>query len=274
MVVDRRIAILNSNNIQDRTNLEQLTHLEGPIVESFYDVALLSWFEAMNPPLPLLANPSLRRPISSVDTMWAEAEKRHEEMKATAESAIPNHPDAKTAAEGKPDTDFSLLHSSDFTPLLVHGARDPHPIAMVCRPPHGTPNHKDTVVPQDAAWEAGMRLAREWIFIQTPDFNNAAVNPILDACRRGIECTLYICLGYNDGGEMLPRQGGTNSKVMADMAKTLKAEGKLHNLRAHWYTAKDREQPVDAAKKERNCHVKFMCVDGQVAILGNGNQGQ
>jgi phosphatidylserine/phosphatidylglycerophosphate/cardiolipin synthase-like enzyme len=59
MVVDRRIAILNSNNIQDRVNLEQMTHIEGPIVQSFYDVALLSWAEPMEPPMPLLANPNL-----------------------------------------------------------------------------------------------------------------------------------------------------------------------------------------------------------------------
>ena len=110
---------------------------------------------------------------------------------------------------------------------------------------------------------------------QTPDFNNAAVEPILDACRRGVEATLYICLGvrpqiciiglyiythaspflqYNDGGEMLPRQGGTNSKVMADMASILGKEGKRHLLKAHWYVAKDRQAPVDAVANERNCH--------------------
>jgi phosphatidylserine/phosphatidylglycerophosphate/cardiolipin synthase-like enzyme len=43
MVVDRRIAILSSNNIQDRVNLEQMIHLEGPIVESFYDMSLMTF---------------------------------------------------------------------------------------------------------------------------------------------------------------------------------------------------------------------------------------
>jgi hypothetical protein len=61
MVVDRRIAVLNSNNIQDRVNLEQMIHLEGPIVESFYDMSLLSWGEPLDPPLPFLVNPSLRK---------------------------------------------------------------------------------------------------------------------------------------------------------------------------------------------------------------------
>jgi hypothetical protein len=171
-----------------------------------------------------------------------------------AAEAQPSHPDAPSADKGKPLTDFTLLKTPDFQSTVEHSRHDPMPIAMVCRPPHGTPNHADTHVPQDAAWLAGFRLAQRTIFIQTPDFNNAAVEPILDACRRGVECTLYVDLGYNDGGEMLPRQGGTNSKVMATMAQTLKKEGKLQFLKAHWYTAKDRDRPVDAAAKERNCH--------------------
>ncbi|KAH8913449.1 hypothetical protein BT69DRAFT_191267 [Atractiella rhizophila] len=32
MVVDRKVAVINSNNIQDRPNLEMMAHLEGPIV--------------------------------------------------------------------------------------------------------------------------------------------------------------------------------------------------------------------------------------------------
>ena len=58
MVIDRRIACISSNNIQDRVNLELNIHLEGPIVNSFYDMALLSWAEPMDPPLPLLVNPN------------------------------------------------------------------------------------------------------------------------------------------------------------------------------------------------------------------------
>lgn len=34
--------------------MEMMTHIEGPIVDSFYDMCLLSWGEAFQPPLPLL----------------------------------------------------------------------------------------------------------------------------------------------------------------------------------------------------------------------------
>ena len=53
LIVDRAVACLNSNNIQDRPNVEMMIHLEGPIVDSLYDVALMSWSLSMNPPLPL-----------------------------------------------------------------------------------------------------------------------------------------------------------------------------------------------------------------------------
>lgn len=57
MVVDRKVALVNSNNIQDRANMEMMVHLEGPIVNSFYDMALISWFRPMHPRLPLLDRP-------------------------------------------------------------------------------------------------------------------------------------------------------------------------------------------------------------------------
>lgn len=111
-------------------------------------------------------------------------------------------------------------------------------------------------------------------YSQTPDFNAPEIiNAVLDACRRDVICTLYVCLGYNDQGEMLPMQGGTNSRVYSEMCATLNKEGKRKNLKACWYVAKDRDRPIDAAAKERTCHVKFCCIDEQVVIAGNGNQG-
>jgi phosphatidylserine/phosphatidylglycerophosphate/cardiolipin synthase-like enzyme len=54
MVVDRRIALLNSNNIQDRPNLEMMSHFEGDIVNSFYDTFLISWWLPFEPNLVCL----------------------------------------------------------------------------------------------------------------------------------------------------------------------------------------------------------------------------
>lgn len=62
MIVDRRIALLQSNNIQDNDNLEMMVRVEGPIVDSLYDSALVSWGRRLGEPLPLLASPASSTP--------------------------------------------------------------------------------------------------------------------------------------------------------------------------------------------------------------------
>jgi len=58
MIVDRKVAVLQSNNIQDNDNLEMMVHLEGPIVDSLYDMALISWHKEFHPPLPSHNSPA------------------------------------------------------------------------------------------------------------------------------------------------------------------------------------------------------------------------
>jgi phosphatidylserine/phosphatidylglycerophosphate/cardiolipin synthase-like enzyme len=60
MVVDRKYAVLQSNNIQDNDNVEMMTHLEGPIVDSLYDMALISWHNKLEPPLPSHNSPAVQ----------------------------------------------------------------------------------------------------------------------------------------------------------------------------------------------------------------------
>ena len=86
MVIDRRIACVSSNNIQDRVNLEMNLHLEGPIVDAFYDMALLSWAEPMDPPLPLLVNPGLRAGLNEGKDCFEEAKARKGESSNTLSS--------------------------------------------------------------------------------------------------------------------------------------------------------------------------------------------
>jgi hypothetical protein len=40
------------------------------------------------------------------------------------------------------------------------------------------------------------------------------------------------------------------------------------------YTGKDQVRPLNAVKKQRNCHIKFASYDDEVLIIGNGNQGE
>jgi len=54
LIVDRKLVLLNSNNIQDRPNLEMMSHFEGDIVNSFYDTFLISWWLPFQPNLVCL----------------------------------------------------------------------------------------------------------------------------------------------------------------------------------------------------------------------------
>jgi len=203
--------------------------------------------------------------VQNVDAELAAAVDKH-----GAPQAIANHLNAgiqHTRPSAGPEV------AEGFHPHILHKPHKPFPIAMVNRPPHGTPGHGDVNVPQNAAWLAAFGLAKKSIFIQTPTFNaEPVVKEILDACRRGVECTIYVDLGFNDGGEMLPFQGGTNSKVVAEMYEILNKEQKQQHLKVYWYTAKDQDKPIDAGERRRNCHVKFCTIDDQIAIQGNGNQ--
>jgi hypothetical protein len=134
------------------------------------------------------------------------------------------------------------------------------------------PGH-DAHNPQDIAWLSAIKYAQKSVFMyvlerlflynadlvhsQTPTFNAAPLIPAtLEACRRGIEVTLYLDLGFNDQGEQIPFQGGTNEMVVHGMYTTLNKEKKEHekNLKVFWYTGKDQHRPISAAAKKRNCH--------------------
>jgi phosphatidylserine/phosphatidylglycerophosphate/cardiolipin synthase-like enzyme len=58
MIIDRRIGVIQSNNIQDNDNLEMMVQVEGPIVDSLYDMAMISWHKELDPPLPCLYSPA------------------------------------------------------------------------------------------------------------------------------------------------------------------------------------------------------------------------
>ncbi|EJD06160.1 uncharacterized protein FOMMEDRAFT_104658 [Fomitiporia mediterranea MF3/22] len=453
IVVDRKVACVNSNNIQDRPNVEMCVHFEGPIVESFYDAGLFSWANKMEPSLPLLAHPPPQRDdykfgeenehLKYIDTQYAGVAARallakqyereaqevegpgkdkrgatqradgsivghvvraaagihggdtgvHGKDELVAEHPAMNFPDGSSAnnndaseadedlekrqdrerniEDGDKDTresdkqepdleerqarpmatsntqgttndvsnqstldrvtdgpeilkseetssstssrrveaitkhlNAATLHEQgtadddesmdEFRPHVMHASHRPVPMAMVNRAPKGTPGHESVdEIPQNVAWISLFKHAKESIFIQSPTFNAAPVIPAtLDACRRGVQVTLYLDLGFNDLGEMIPFQGGTNEQVVHSMYNTLNKEGKQENLKVYWYTAKDQKEPMSATRKSRNCHgktvvlpsfphsnklhfvleVKFMSVDSQVVMLGNGNQ--
>ncbi|ORY12780.1 IQ calmodulin-binding motif protein [Clohesyomyces aquaticus] len=332
MIVDREIAIVQSNNIQDNDNLEMMTHLEGAVVDSLYDTAILSWEKVMEPLLPCLGTPAMESKYSTCEDLAFRAlfEDRNGMKENTdgrkrdsgiseGESLPPHaagdpHYDADIASEmkrvhqtlipkpGETNRDAVTRHlnlatklsqpgtapdfplPSSMTPYVPHTPHSPFPIALVNRHPFGAPNNTSLSVPQNAAWLSAIANATSTIFIQTPDLNAAPLIPaLLSAVKRGVEVTYYVCLGYNDSGELLPGQGGTNEMVANTLYTSLENAGDgdgdgegneevRKRLHVHYYVAKDQVMPIHNKFKKRSCHVKLMIVDGHLGIQGNGNQ--
>ncbi|KAJ7063464.1 hypothetical protein C8F01DRAFT_1133150 [Mycena amicta] len=336
MIVDRKIAVLQSNNIQDNDNVEMMTHLEGPIVDSLYDMALISWHLPLTPLLPSNNHPEVEGGLGAIgDETTTEEESSDNRADiatgpSTVESvlneAVPADPTPIHSVQNKvkgPDeatkvwlacgvqaisaaqiTHPSPLpeHTTDdphydvdmagevarvqfavspkpgltrmeaMSPYISHPTRNAFPIALVCRAPYGTPNHDSVSNPQNEVWLSALRNAKKNVFIQSPTLNAAPLVPaIIEACERGIDVICYICLGYNDTGELLPGQGGTNEMIAHKMYSTLSEKGK-QRLHYYWYIGADQTVPIVAKKKKRSCHVKVMIVDECIGIQGNGNQ--
>ncbi|CAF3002949.1 unnamed protein product [Rotaria sp. Silwood2] len=367
MIVDRRLALLNSNNIQDRPNLEMMSHFEGDIVNSLYDTFVISWWLPFKPNLVCLKDEvsidddiqfginnskisSIKQPLqqaiararlrlqchlerqesdiylhvplaseedenfilSSEDKKANKNELSTVALKALVihrrshspvvlvkttndltsaiigynmnprpETPLTHHLNrsAKSAGATKPDENLSDTEleklADDFSPFIFHQKHKPFPIALVNRLPYGKPGHIDTANPQDAAWMGAFRYAKKTIFIQSPTLNaTPAINGIISACRRGIIVRLWLGLGFNDLTEGFGTfQGGTNEHVVKKLYKKLRDgnDGAEKYLEVYWYTGKDQTHPLHFSYKRRNCHIKFMSIDDQVAIMGNGN---
>ncbi|CRG87878.1 hypothetical protein PISL3812_04899 [Talaromyces islandicus] len=319
-VIDRKLGLLQSNNVQDNDNLEMMNHFEGPIVDALYEMLLISWDKHMNPPLPLIQNgarevpctvenltASSRNSVSSDflilgpeqhedilpestskdprydHDIYAETRRvnsqLHPRSGETRQEAAARHLDKRTlpseeiAVEKLSANDrLEITKENIMVPYILPPRHDPVPMALVCREPSGIPQNLDYPVPQNAAWLAAIKNAESSIFIQTPNMN---AEPILDALlvavRRGLLVTAYLTLGYNDGGELLPGQNGTNEMVAHRLYSALKTDEEKSRLKIYNYTAKDQKVPIHNTLKHRSSHVKLMIVDEAIAIQGNGN---
>lgn len=315
-VVDRKIAAVMSNNMEDNDNMEMMTHVEGPIVDSIYDTALITWNNNLKPPLPSRDAPATegglpthdqephyvdRGPGRDQEEIAAEGDAQEGLLEHTPDDP---HYDSDVAGETirmqscysiKPDetrlqatncqlnlavhkpispTGPEIPDGEEMTPYISTATTNPVPIALVSRPPYGPINSKNVNVPQNEAWLSLIRNAKNHIFIQTPDLNAAPLVPALAAAlKRGVEVTYYVCFGYNDPGEMIPGQGGTNDQAAQALIASLPKNGPEHQLlHIYNYVGKDQDHPIHHNFHSRSCHIKLLIVDNVVGIQGSGNQ--
>ncbi|KAM0231425.1 hypothetical protein ACHAPO_008535 [Fusarium lateritium] len=317
-VVDRRVAAVMSNNTEDNDNLEMMIHVEGPIVDSIYDTALITWQNGLHPHLPFCDSPpasesglpSVQRPgyedtVATHGRLGTVTEGGNDEATLEHMSDDP-HFDEDIAGEVKrmqasycekegetrlqaanrklnvaapspvEPTGPEIQAGEEMTPYILTSSNDakPVPMALVSRPPYGSIDSKNVYVPQNEAWLSLIRNAQRNIFIQTPDLNAGPLIPaIIDAVKRGVEVTYYVCFGYNDPGEMIPGQGGTNDQISQTLVASLpEGSSERELLHIYNYVGKDQDHPIHQCFKSRSCHIKLLIVDGSVGIQGSGNQ--
>jgi hypothetical protein len=313
MVVDRQIATISSNNIQDNDNVEMMSHLEGPIVDSVWDTFIVSWHNKLDPFLPMRGttaasgppptyqeesfkhlfepNGAFRLPEKPIDqdlpehmpgnphydsTIAGEIDRMRSVLRPrsgeTHADAVCRHLNKPTNLDIKatsPDTDPEL----HFFPFIPVPPTEAVPIAMANRKPYAKANNESEFVPQNECFLSLIRNAKRTVFIQTPDLNAKPLLPALvEAVKRGVQVTYYVCLGYNDMGELLPGQNGTNEMAANYLYSQLHSPAEKELLKIYFYTAKDQDHPIHNSFKKRSCHIKLLIVDEQVTVQGSGNQ--
>ncbi|TVY42488.1 hypothetical protein LSUB1_G003283, partial [Lachnellula subtilissima] len=314
-VVDRKQAAVMSNNMEDNDNVEMMTHLEGPIVDSIYDTALITWNNHLVPILPSHSTPATNGglPTPNTEPIYLDRTLPQGQDEIAAEGRVhaerlpehmPGDPHYDTTINNEiirmqacystkphethlqainrqlnlackspiPPSGPDIPDGQEMTPYITSMTTAPVPMVLVSRPPYGPPNSKNVYVPQNEAWLSLIRNATRTIFIQTPDLNAAPLIPALAAAlKRGIQVTYYVCFGYNDAGEIIPGQGGTNDQAAQTLVRSISATER-QRLKTCYYVGKDQDHPIHQSFKQRSCHIKLLIVDEHVGIQGSGNQ--
>lgn len=292
-VIDGESAAVMSNNVEDNANLEMLTHLNGHIVEGIRDTALITWNKALNeqppvddthqttelPHIRVEPQPKLTSPgeESFYDLIVDEETRTNATYEATPNETrlqATNRQLNLAIATPIPPTGPEISEGDEIIPYIRTITPNPIPMALVSRPPYGPCDSSSIHVPQNEAWVSLVRNAQRSVFIQTPDLNvDVLLQAIREALKRGVEVTYYICFGYNDAGEMIPGQGGTNEQAAQRLLASLPLESPESDLLyIHAYVAKDQDHPIHHSFRSRSCHVKLLIVDDTVGIQGSGNQ--
>lgn len=218
------MALVNSNNINLRSNVEMMTRFEGDVVNSLYDTFIISWHTKLPVPLPNMDRPS----PASREFIFAHDENESQSRGTFRHSTNPESQDILSSLQTQLKTNQTSYSNEDhpeesisvnkrlnvqesieqtatsdeadsFHPYIFHTRHTPVPMALVNRQPHNLPGHGDVVNPQNNAWLAALKYAQKSVFIQSPVCNaTPIVAAIADACRRGIVVTVYVGLGFND----------------------------------------------------------------------------
>ena len=125
VVIDRKVALLTSCNIMETDNMEMMCHFEGQIVDSFYDMALISWHKALEPPLPTLHRPAAMREWGWKDraqpgpchNSGGEPTGELIETRTSSDTTSPSSPSTPTPPFDKPPE--YTVQNTDYDPDII-----------------------------------------------------------------------------------------------------------------------------------------------------------
>ena len=171
-------------------------------------------------------------------------------------------------------TDCSLQNALPEHRLpAVEGPSGCRPMLVATRKASANPFSNDTKNPQDQAFLAAMANAKERIRVITPNLNDdAAKAGLVGAMKRGVDVEIVLAKEYEEFTESLPGQGGTNLPNVKKVLEQLRAAGvasPCDRFKLRWYSS-DCKVPLSGNVPGAE-HLKYMSVDGQVAIVGSAN---
>lgn len=128
--------------------------------------------------------------------------------------------------------------------------------------------------PQNQAFIGMMAFAEKRIRIQTPNLNDDTPrNAILAAIRSGIAVELLLSKNYEQLTESVPGRGGANDHTaewLHSIAYEIPVVKRCRLLQIRWFS-NDGTFAVEV-NGPPSSHVKYMSIDGKIAMIGSANQ--
>jgi phosphatidylserine/phosphatidylglycerophosphate/cardiolipin synthase-like enzyme len=155
----------------------------------------------------------------------------------------------------------------DFQSMALDGACVPT-IALTRTAWGGLNNNIDN--PQDQGILAAFDAATSVIRLQTPNLNDDAVkDALVRAVARGVEVRIILSLGFNEKAMQI--FGGGNASNADELRRRVRDEAAEYadRLDVRFYSA-DGVAPVEGGGAGAS-HLKYLSVDGQLAIVGSTN---
>lgn len=245
LVVDGRRALVTGANPQQQQTVGGSWHDAGYVIDGQAAIGLQRSF----------------------DTMWTTSSEvvSCAPGDAPACDEQPTRPIPHAAEVARPNLDADAALGAACLPVFV-----------ATRRPAGfggglaTANPLDVSSPMDQSFLALLGEAASVVKIESPNLNAPAVKKaIVAAARRGVHVRVILSLGFNTDAER--KLGGSNQDTVRELSRTLARDASCENVEIRWYSA-DGRRPTWANEVPGASHAKYMSADGQLVMVGSGNQ--